>query len=217
MAEDPITRLGAHHAAGVAILNNELKRAQDDASEAASIEHEIAWTADLEAVAQPFGAAFVWQLVPYVGEMEPDELGLIEEYLEDESGRVEIEPRSVEHAMSLATLATRLHRIKVKRKELDAGLVSADAPPTKKSRGRPPRDKSWKVRADEWAVDVLILRKGRWVLDEKKAGEIAEHERIQKKSVKRAVRAVRQKKEKAENEAILLRLGMGQVSDKPAK
>ena len=118
--------------------------------------------------------------------------------------------------MSLATLATRLHRIKVKLKELDAGVVSADAPPTKKSRGRPPRDKSWKVRADEWAVDVLILRRGRWVLDDEKAGEIAEREGIQKKSVKRAVRDVRQKREKAESDAILLRLGMRQVSDKPA-
>ena len=203
MAADPVARLGEHHAAGVAILNNELKRAHDATSDTAAIEREIAWTAALEDIAQPFGPAFVWQLVPFVGEMEIGELGLIREYLEDAGVGVgvEIEPRSVEHAMSLATLATRLHRINAKLKQLDAGVVSVDAPPTKKGRGRPVRDK-WSQRNGEWAA--LIYRQGG--IDHEEAAAIAKREGIEKRSVLRGARDANRKRREADNADLIRRL-----------
>ena len=206
MSTNPVARLGAHHAAGVAILNNELKHAHDADSETAAIEHEIAWTAALGDIAQSFGPAFVWRLVPYVGEPEEDELGLIAEYLEDDGGYVAIEPCSVEHAMSLATLATRLHRINVKLKQLDAGVVSVDAPPTKKGRGRPAGGKApWAERIVEYAARIYS---GAGKIDHDEAERLARRDDIEKSAVLRGARDARQERREADNTDLHRRLGL---------
>ena len=147
MKNDPVARLAEHYQTGIGLLNNELKAAHDEATEAAAIQRERAWTAVLEEIAKPFGSAFVGRLVPNVGAIEQHELRIVEDAPP---------PRSFDHAMALVTLATRLHRINAKLDQLE-GTAPMHSPA--RPRGRPKSDKPLAKRGEDWAAEMQRERR----------------------------------------------------------
>lgn len=187
ITDEEIQRLVDHRKTGFAILHNELKTVDTDASEAEAIRHEIEWVATALEIAPPFGPAFVASLEP-IGEIK-NKTG------EEETRLLWDVPVSVarnnDHFWSLVTLAVRLHRIEAKLEEIDRAWQPS-APP--KKQGRPPGGVSQAENAVAWAAEIRNRPKGMPKRDV--AREIAKREERELATVEREARRAEEKRGK---------------------